>query len=220
MKEEERTMKLITNDGQTIEIQTIEASGSDLTITMLRTDGEAIKRIFGDEMVTKRMTAEGKVYEGYTILDRIVEHVGKIWEFVLLKSGSPEDDKTKDAAVKLAKILAKSVDDQSAIDVKYLFDAWSGAGVAYAAGDRVLYNDLLYKVIQAHTSQADWTPDTAVSLFVRVDDPGEAWPEWRQPAGAHDAYEKGAHVSHNEKHWESTADANVWEPGVYGWEEM
>ena len=92
--------------------------------------------------------------------------------------------------------------------------------VAYAAGDRVLYNDLLYKVLQAHTSQSDWTPDTAVSLFVRVDDPGEEWPEWRQPTGAQDAYAKDAKVSHNGKHWTSDVDANVWEPGAYGWTEQ
>lgn len=37
--------------------------------------------------------------------------------------------------------------------------------------------------------------------------------------GAQSAYAMGAKVSHNGKHWISTADANVWEPGVYGWEE-
>ena len=51
-------------------------------------------------------------------------------------------------------------------------------------------------------------------------DPADKWPEWSQPLGAHDAYSKGDQVSHNGKHWISTADANVWEPGVYGWEEQ
>ena len=78
---------------------------------------------------------------------------------------------------------------------------------------------LLYKCLQAHTSQADWTPDTAVSLWVSISDPAEEWPEWSQPLGAHDAYEQGAKVSHNGKHWISDVAANVWEPGVYGWTE-
>ena len=85
-------------------------------------------------------------------------------------------------------------------------------------GDRRAYNGILYEVIQAHTTQSDWTPPQVPALFKRVWT--EEWPEWVQPAGAHDAYAKGAKVTHNEKKWISTADANVWEPGVYGWEEQ
>lgn len=108
------------------------------------------------------------------------------------------------------------LDDDTAITAVELFPAWA-IGVAYAVGARINYGGLLYKCAQAHTSQADWTPDATPALWVRVDDPGEDWPEWRQPAGAHDAYAKGYKVSHNEKHWISDVDGNVWEPGVYGW---
>ena len=108
------------------------------------------------------------------------------------------------------------LDDDTAITAVELFPAWA-IGVAYAVGARINYGGLLYKCAQAHTSQADWTPDATPALWVRVDDPGEDWPEWRQPAGAHDAYEKGYKVSHNEKHRISDVDGNVWEPGVYGW---
>ena len=108
------------------------------------------------------------------------------------------------------------LDDDTAITAVELFPAWA-IGVAYAVGARINYGGLLYKCAQAHTSQADWTPDATPALWVRVDDPGEDWPEWRQPAGAHDAYEKGYKVSHNEKHWISDVDGNVWEPSVYGW---
>ena len=73
---------------------------------------------------------------------------------------------------------------------------------------------------RAHTSQADWTPDKTASLWTPVSDPAEEWPEWSQPVGAHDAYSKDAKVSHNGKHWTSTVDSNVWEPGVYGWTEV
>lgn len=51
-------------------------------------------------------------------------------------------------------------------------------------------------------------------------DPAEEWPAWSQPVGAHDAYSSGAKVSHNGKHWISSVDNNVWEPGVYGWTEQ
>ena len=82
------------------------------------------------------------------------------------------------------------------------------------------YKDVLYRCVQAHTSQADWTPDTAASLWSKTSDPAEEWPAWSQPVGAHDAYEKGAKVSHKDKHWTSDVAANVWEPGVYGWTEV
>lgn len=85
-------------------------------------------------------------------------------------------------------------------------------------GDRRAYDKVLYEVIQAHTTQADWTPPSVPALFKRVWT--EEYPEWVQPTGAHDAYAKGAKVKHNGKKWISTADANVWEPGVYGWEEI
>lgn len=81
------------------------------------------------------------------------------------------------------------------------------------------YGEKLYRCVQQHTSQAGWEPDKAASLWSVAADPAEEWPEWSQPLGAHDAYAKGAKVSHNGKHWVSDLDANVWEPGVSGWSE-
>ena len=107
--------------------------------------------------------------------------------------------------------------DEEAETVTALFPEWE-TGKAYAVGDRVQYNGLLYRCVQAHTSQADWTPDVVPALWVRTST--EEWPEWIQPTGAHDAYNQGDKVSHNEKHWISDIDANVYEPGVYGWTEQ
>lgn len=109
------------------------------------------------------------------------------------------------------------LDDDQAETVTALFPDWED-GKAYAVGDRVKYDGLLYRCVQAHTSQADWTPDVVPALWVRTST--EEWPEWIQPQGAHDAYNKGDKVSHNEKHWTSDIDANVYEPGVYGWTEQ
>ena len=99
-----------------------------------------------------------------------------------------------------------------------LFAPWAYP-VAYTAGQLRRHNGKLYRCVQAHTSQADWTPDTAASLWSVAADPAEEWPAWSQPVGAHDAYAKGAKVSHNGKHWTSNVDSNVWQPGVYGWTE-
>ena len=113
---------------------------------------------------------------------------------------------------------AGSIDPVTAAEHADLFAEWAYP-IAYTVGQIRRYNGTLYKCVQAHTSQADWTPDTASSLWSKTSDPAEEWPEWSQPVGAHDAYSKGAKVSHKEKHWISTVDSNVWEPGVYGWEE-
>ena len=119
-----------------------------------------------------------------------------------------------------AKIVkaSSSLPDTDALQAVELFDEWK-AETAYTVQQRIRYHGKLYRCEQAHTSQSDWTPDKTPALWVRVDDPGEEWPEWRQPTGATDAYYLGAKVSHNSKHWISDIDGNVWEPGVYGWTE-
>ena len=129
---------------------------------------------------------------------------------------------TKAHARKLRKMIEKTavtLTDSEAYDVAELFPMWK-VDHAYQTGNRVQYDSKLYKCLQAHSSQSDWTPDTAVSLWVEVADPSVEFPEWKQPQGAHDAYQTGDKVSHNEKHWISEADNNIWEPGVYGWREV
>ena len=100
-----------------------------------------------------------------------------------------------------------------------MYDEWSAESVEYVSGDIRQYNGLLYRCVQAHTSQATWTPEDAASLWTRIADPAQEWPEWIQPTGAHNAYAKGAKVTHAGKRWVSDVDANTWEPGVYGWTE-
>lgn len=100
-----------------------------------------------------------------------------------------------------------------------IFPNWDSDGYSYFAGEKVTYNGTYYRCIQSHTSQPDWAPDVAVSLWMTTADPGEEWPEWVQPQGYHDTYGAGDKVSHNGKHWISDVDGNVWEPGVYGWTE-
>ena len=117
------------------------------------------------------------------------------------------------ACLKAARL---TVDDNTALTGMELYPVWA-VGIAVAKDSRYQYEGKLYKCVQAHTTQADWTPDVTPALWVIVS--LEEWPEWIQPTGAHDAYSKGAKVTHNEKKWISDVDANVWEPGVYGWTE-
>lgn len=122
----------------------------------------------------------------------------------------------KDYNLILTDVAISYLDDEQAESVTDLFPLWA-SGVSYEVGDRRQYDGLLYRCVQAHTSQDDWTPPDVPALWVRTST--EEWPEWIQPTGAHDAYSAGDKVSHNGKHWISDVDANIWEPGIYGWSE-
>lgn len=112
-----------------------------------------------------------------------------------------------------------SLPDEDALQAVELFPQWV-TGRAYAVDERLQYKNVLYRVVQAHTSQADWTPDITPALFVIVS--LDEWPEFVQPTGAHDAYNKGDKVTFNGKHYVSLIDANVYSPTAYpaGWKEI
>ena len=107
--------------------------------------------------------------------------------------------------------------DETALEAVDIYPAWR-TDTAYTVDERISYEGLLYRCVQAHTSQDGWTPDLTPALWARVS--VEEWPEWVQPTGAQDAYMAGDKVSHNSRHWVSAVDNNTWEPGVYGWTEV
>ena len=131
---------------------------------------------------------------------------------VLLGAGETADDGERARQTRaLMMQTAQALPDEQAMELPALFPEWE-SGVSYAQDDRICYQNQLYKCLQGHTSQDDWTPDTAVSLWVAVSDPAEEWPQWKQPSGAHDAYPKGAKVTRNGKRYTSNVDGNTWEP--------
>lgn len=120
-----------------------------------------------------------------------------------------------EAFVKLRNIAT----DEMSLEVPNLYPIWK-VNTNYTTGDRVLYNDTLYKVLQDHTSQETWKPTDAPSLFSKVLIPvSDVIPAWVQPDSTN-AYMKGDKVKHNGKTWKSDIDNNVWEPSVYGWSEV
>lgn len=112
--------------------------------------------------------------------------------------------------------FAKNQNDETLIDNKVAFEFWR-AGISAVKNKIYRYGDDIYRCVQPHTTQVDWTPDKVPALFIKIN--LEEYSEWVQPTGAHDAYMKGAKVSHNSKHWVSDIDNNIWEPGAYGWAE-
>lgn len=111
---------------------------------------------------------------------------------------------------------AKTFDDKKALENSFLYPDFK-ENKDYKAGERVLYNGILYKVLQNHKSQADWTPDKAPSLFAEVLIPNpNVIPEWKQPESTN-PYMKGDKVKYNGMIYQSNIDNNVWAPDVYGW---
>lgn len=126
---------------------------------------------------------------------------------------------------KALQMFAASLTDEQAMEIASVYDDWQ-IGKSYAIGDFVKYgtngvgDPQLYRVVQAHTSQADWTPDGVASLYtpIGLDDTG--YPIWSKPTGAHDAYNKGDIVDYNGTLYVSVIDGNIWSPDEYpqGWE--
>lgn len=123
-------------------------------------------------------------------------------------------------------MFAATLDETRAMEVASVYPAWE-SGRAYAVGDIIQYgtnsvgDPQLYKVVQAHTSQADWIPGQGTdSLYDAFGLDGQGYPVWSQPTGAHDAYQTGDIVNYNGTLYRSLIDGNVWAPDAYpqGWE--
>lgn len=128
---------------------------------------------------------------------------------------------------KALQMFAASLTDEKAMEVATIYDPWA-VGRPYAVGDFFTYGEngvgdpQLYKVVQAHTSQADWTPDVTASLYTAIGLDEHGYPVWSQPTGAHDAYNVGDIVDYNGKLYQSLIDGNVYAPDAYtaGWTEF
>lgn len=114
---------------------------------------------------------------------------------------------------------AGNIDVETASAHKDMFEKW-GSGMAYKAGQIRNYNDVLYRVVQDHTSQTDWTPPNTLSLYEPIILTEEGYPVWSKPSGAHDAYNTGDIVDYNGTLYKSLIDGNIYSPDEYaaGWE--
>lgn len=74
-----------------------------------------------------------------------------------------------DDARKLRPIIEQAMQSVDEVEAVALYPEWK-SGVAYSVGFKLQYNGRLYKVLQAHTSQADWTPDIVPSLFTEINE--------------------------------------------------
>lgn len=102
-----------------------------------------------------------------------------------------------------------------------VYPAWT-EDTEYTIGELCKHNAELYKVNQTHTSQAIYPPGSeGVSALYSRGVPDSVIPDWVQPEGAHNPYNKGDLVSFDGRIWLSVIDNNVWSPATYpaGWED-
>ena len=193
------------------------------------------KMIFNFNRNVEAMIANGfkeviNIVPSYNATTQIVRNVGftetedAITINYVVEDNPAFQEEQFDAQRKLAiSFLVEGLSDEQALQVPLLFEEFDGNRIAYDVGKRIMYNGVLYKVIQAHTSQAEWTPTAAPSLFAKVinETVDGSIPEFEQPDSTN-PYMKGDRVIFNGKVYESLIDNNVHNPEAYpaGWKEI
>lgn len=139
-----------------------------------------------------------------------------------LKALRDDIDTTKKATQKLVLVSDISVEEYG--ELLELYPKWEVELAVKPSDAPYEYKGSLYQVIQAHTTQADWTPDSVPALFKKVEPKedksgAEIVPDFKKPTGAHDAYKKGDKVGFEGKIYESLIDNNAYSPKDYpaGW---
>ena len=154
-------------------------------------------------------------YEGYLVFNE-----NKYNNYHRAEQAKEEyEQATQEFEIFSREFLLPTLSDEEAYNFKSLYPSF-GIGTEYKVGERIMYNYKFYKVIMDHTSQADWTPDVAVSLFAEIPDPSVEYPEFKKPYSAETAYMAGDKITFEGSKYISTMDNNVYSPTEYpeGWE--
>lgn len=153
-------------------------------------------------------------------LDELQEQYDAYWQEINEKA---EAERPLSAEELLAALIQQTnivdeLPDEVIAKMSPYFPLWDST-TTYTIGDRVSWDNKVWRCLMGHTAQETWTPDVSPSLWAKVliPDP-EMIPEWEQPDSTN-PYMKDDKVTHNGKTWISDVDNNVWEPGVYGWSE-
>lgn len=129
---------------------------------------------------------------------------------------------------KLTEQLIKITDlsDEQLGELVNVYPSWE-TGIYLAVGDIIKYENKLYEVIQAHSTLDNWKPSSVPALYKEIspketNSGQEVIPQWKQPTGGHDAYNKGDKVLFNGKVYESLNNGNAHSPSAYpaGWKEI
>lgn len=167
-------MKAIFNDATELSVQQAIPAGDYLKILSLEAP-ETLRQCFEDPIKTKKIIIQERgqtiaTYDDYTTLYRIEWSPGGIYTVVMYKPEKTPEVRVEvqQAAVLVAQMQAQALTDAQAITVKAIYPAYDPNGVQYPVDFKVVDNDVLYKCLQAHTSQESWAPGVAPSLWTAV----------------------------------------------------
>jgi len=133
----------------------------------------------------------------------------------------PDLNSVIQAVKKILAAQSEQLTDEEALGVAALYPTWTSKnGEVVTVGERLWYNEKLYKVVQTHSVQSDWTPDVTPALYTEITI--VEWPDFVPPTGTQDAYMTGDKVTFNGEHYESLIDNNTWSPADYpsGWNKV
>lgn len=140
-------------------------------------------------------------------------------EIIPTPQTEPEYEQVVEAVKTMLATSVENLSDEEALQVAALYPTWtSKKGREVHTGERLWYGGKLYKVVQPHTVQSDWTPDVSASLFTEVSI--EEWPEIVIPIPSTNPYMSGDKVTYNGSHYICQIDNCVWTPDEYpsGWQ--
>ena len=213
--------KLILKDGTELEIKDGASVNSiELEVADYAALGTLAAKLTKENVSEVKFQSDGQVtgeYSGMVLQEphfRVTQKSDFLSVLLGIREMTLEEQQQEDVATAISYLT-----DEQAVSVTALYPEWE-SGKAYKTGDRKRYNGELYKCLQNHTSQDDWTPNTAPSLWAKIL-PGQSGEigEWVQPDSTN-PYMKGDKVTHNGNTWESLVDNNVWEPGAVGTESL
>ena len=188
-------------------------AGKDILLCIWNMEGTELLAISGQQGLTINRSADSIEITSKDTQGGWKSYLAGMKEWSIDNDGLFVPNDQSHSMVALVRMQAKSLSDTDALTVTALFPKWE-SGIAYQEGDRFTYGDEFYKVLQDHTSEEQWKLGEAPSLYVLISDPAVEWPEWREPTGAHDAYNTGDKVTYGGKRYISQIDGNTVVPGT------
>ena len=116
------------------------------------------------------------------------------------------------AAKKYRKLIEKAVqslDDKDALECVCLYEKWDGSGKEYIENKKLRHNGKLWRVKQTHTSQPDWIPGVAASLFDEINETNAGTSDDPIPYSGNMVLEKGKYYSQDGVTYLCTRDTGI-----------
>lgn len=208
------------------QLKKLELNGNNYIAPSL-IEGSVFENNLSTVTISDGSTTE--TFEDMVLVQNTTYGDGKSWFVLAPKSPEQKEREYIHGALANTELLSTipfvimaqngDIDDVTITEHADVFVTWDEHWTG-KAGTIVNDEGNLYRSIHDVGEGQNTKPSETPAMWTRIGNPAEEYPEWIAPIGAHDAYSIGDKVTHNDARWVSTADGNVWEPGVYGWDEV